>query len=463
MPEKEQFLPISVTVLTKNSASYIRPCLESLKYFAEVVILDNGSNDNIAELAAEYKNTVVYKCEFIGFGPLKNLAAEKARFDWIFTVDSDERLSPALIQELRSLQLSRGTVYALNRHNYFNGRHIRACGWDNDVVTRVYNRLDTSYSSELVHEAIIDRDLQKVILHSELIHCPMRGVSDFIDKMQLYSSLFAEKNRFKRHMGAWLSIGKGLAFFLRDYFLKRGFLYGYEGFLIAISNANGVLYKCLKLKEANERLAVSLIVNVDNLTDNILSVFLASVRNQSYLPAELILAGLETEPCEAVKRLLVEDFPMPVKYVCRNSGRPLVSDYRELAEWADGEYLVFLRGSYFLPRNFVKEQLLSAWKGFFVQSPIFPVKVGSLHKCASGRWFSVDRWRFFFRRLFRSESDADFVNYGLWREDILNLPEIAGTEKQGIAELISRLSVAGLKCRKTFLKGFCLSSQGRVS
>ena len=81
---------ISVTILTKNSSKYIKECLHSLQQFDEIIIMDNGSTDNTMDIASSFPNVKIYENEFIGFGPLKNLAVSKTNNDWILSVDSDE-------------------------------------------------------------------------------------------------------------------------------------------------------------------------------------------------------------------------------------------------------------------------------------------------------------------------------------------------------------------------------------
>src|SRR5689334_14906085 len=102
---------VSATILTKNSSRRLRQVLESARGFDEVVVLDSGSADDTRELARQFPNVTVRVTVFKGFGPLHNEASELARHDWIFSLDSDEVVTPELARELAALSPDPGTVY----------------------------------------------------------------------------------------------------------------------------------------------------------------------------------------------------------------------------------------------------------------------------------------------------------------------------------------------------------------
>ena len=125
-------LPISVTMPVKNAEKYLAQSLAALSDFAEVIVLDNGSSDATMQIAAGFANVRLHQSPFIGFGPLKNLAASLAEHDWILNIDSDEIVPPELAAEIAALALDENTVYALPRLNHYCGRPIRSCGWSPD-------------------------------------------------------------------------------------------------------------------------------------------------------------------------------------------------------------------------------------------------------------------------------------------------------------------------------------------
>lgn len=247
-------LPISVTILTKNSQVYLTQVLESLKDFEEVVICDTGSTDLTMEIAKTFPNVSLYQRPFIGFGPTHNLASSLAKHDWILSIDSDEIVTSALAQEIRQLTLMNGCVYSFPRHNEYKGKWIKWCGWHPDRQVRLYNRTETRFTDAQVHEAIIIDPLKEIKLSHPLRHYSYAHVSDFLTKMQSYSQLFAEQHQGKKSSSISKAVLHALFTFFKSYILKRGFLGGAEGLEISIYNSNTAFYKYLKLAELNRQL-----------------------------------------------------------------------------------------------------------------------------------------------------------------------------------------------------------------
>lgn len=245
---------ISVTMLTKNSARFLEKSLAALADFDEVVVLDNGSTDASIEIATRFPNVKLIQHEFTGFGPLKNLAAEAARNDWIFNVDSDEIVTAELARELRTMTLDENTVYTVPILNHYRGKPIRGCGWGGMRKRRVYNRRRTRFRNDMVHEKLELPEGVRVsdAIRHQLLHYMYNSVHQLLHKMQLYSDLFAEQNAGRRKSTVISASFHAWWAFVRDYFLKRGFLDGAEGWLICMTAANVVFYKHMKLREANE-------------------------------------------------------------------------------------------------------------------------------------------------------------------------------------------------------------------
>ena len=240
---------ITVTILTKNSEKYLIQCLESLRLFGEVLILDNGSTDRTLELATVYENVTIEEHDFIGFGPLKNLAIEKAQNEWIFSVDSDEVVSKDLLSSIKGIDLvQKSKVYAVSRLNHYNGKPVRCCGWYPDIVMRLFNRRHTCFDNALIHESLlIKTDTDTEALNGALNHYPFDTIAGLIAKMQNYSTLYAKQHTKKSSLSK--AFFRALFSFFKNYFLQKGLFCGYEGLVISVSNANGVFYKYMKLYE----------------------------------------------------------------------------------------------------------------------------------------------------------------------------------------------------------------------
>lgn len=245
---------ISVTVLAKNSQRCLKEVLKSLEAFGEVILYDTGSVDKTIEIAKTFPNVSIIRAAFIGFGPTHNMASAAAKNDWILSIDSDEIVTKELVQELQKATLASDVVYSVPRHNYFNGKFIKWCGWHPEKQYRLYNRKKTRFSDDQVHETILRDGVRHIALQGPIIHYSYHSLSDFLHKMQTYSTLFAEQHCGKKSSSLGKAVAHGMAAFLRSYVVKCGFLGGYEGFVISAYNGHATYYKYLKLREANDQL-----------------------------------------------------------------------------------------------------------------------------------------------------------------------------------------------------------------
>lgn len=242
---------ISVLILAKNSESTIGKTLESLKDFQEIIVLDTGSQDKTKEIISSFPNTKLYEYPFAGFGAMRNLATQHVTQEWILSLDSDEVLPQETILKLTTKPLDKSKVYSFPFRNYFNGKWIHGCGWYPDRHIRLYPKARAHFSSDLVHEKLLYQGLKEEKLSVPIEHYSYRSLSDFLEKMQKYSTLFAEQNRYKGSSSLTKAILHGAFAFFKSYILKRGFLCGAEGFIISMYNAHTAYYKYLKLWEAN--------------------------------------------------------------------------------------------------------------------------------------------------------------------------------------------------------------------
>lgn len=242
---------ISVTILAKDAQRHIEQVLTALARFDEIILLDTGSKDKTIEIAKSFANVTVHTNPFIGFGPSHNLATSLAKHDWILSIDADEVATDELMDEIFALKLDINTAYSISRHNFFRGKFIKGCGWYPDCPIRLYNRTKTRFSDAMVHESVITKDMHKIALKCPLNHYPYSSISDFLAKMQSYSTLFAEQYSGKRRASLSKAMLHGCFAFFKSYVLKRGIFLGPEGFIISLYNGHTAYYKYLKLQELN--------------------------------------------------------------------------------------------------------------------------------------------------------------------------------------------------------------------
>ncbi|MCK9467712.1 MAG: glycosyltransferase family 2 protein, partial [Candidatus Absconditabacterales bacterium] len=205
------------------------------------IILDNGSEDNTLQIAEEFSNVKIFKDKFIGFGPLKNKAASYAQNDWIFNVDSDEIVEKILIEKIQDLNnVEKDTVFYMNRANYLLGEKVKFSGWNKDKIYRMYNKKHTSFKNVMVHESIILENSKIKKIDGNIKHYAVYEITQFLDKIKRYSALERENLKKRTLLGIFL---RSIFAFIKTYIFQFGFLDGWRGLLIAVSNFNGVFYK----------------------------------------------------------------------------------------------------------------------------------------------------------------------------------------------------------------------------
>ncbi|WP_079418638.1 glycosyltransferase family 2 protein [Thiomonas intermedia] len=239
----------SVIVITKNEANNITDCLQSVKMLAdEIIVFDSGSTDGTQEICVSLGATV-YETDWPGFGSQKNRALGQATGEWVLSIDADERLTPELAAEIKTVirQHSSLHVYTLPRISSYCGQFMRYGGWYPDRVARLFRRGSAQFSNDIVHESLIT-DASLGALHNPLLHISYRSLDEVLEKINFYSSAGAEKlAKSGRKTSLTAAIARGFWAFIRTYFLKLGFLDGKLGLLLAISNAEGTYYKYIKL------------------------------------------------------------------------------------------------------------------------------------------------------------------------------------------------------------------------
>ena len=238
-------MKLSVVMIAKNAAGTLQDSLESLKAFDEVILYLNDSEDTTKEIAQIYKNVKIIEGEFLGFGPTKNKAASFSKHPWVFSLDSDEVVQTSLLQELETLSLEdENEVFILKRDNYFLDKKVKHSGWGKDFLVRIYNKNKHQFNENLVHEKIsLTASSKKTTLKNSFKHLAIVDISQFLSKINTYSKLAASD---KKTCFFVVVLAKSLFAFIKTYFLQRGFLDGYRGFVIALSDANGRFYRYLQ-------------------------------------------------------------------------------------------------------------------------------------------------------------------------------------------------------------------------
>jgi glycosyltransferase involved in cell wall biosynthesis len=243
----------SVIIITRNEAASIARCLESVSWADEVVVLDSGSTDDTVDICKRFTEHV-HQTDWPGFGPQKNRALQHATGDWVLSLDADEWVTPQLQEEIVKVIASPGNHagFRTPRRSSFCGREMRHSGWWPDYVIRLFRRGSARFSDDIVHErVIVDGSIGTLV--NPICHETFEDLADLLDKMNSYSTLSARRmHEDGKRASLTVAVLKSLWAFFRTYVLRRGFLDGHEGFMLAVSTAEGTYYryaKCLLLEK----------------------------------------------------------------------------------------------------------------------------------------------------------------------------------------------------------------------
>lgn len=246
-------IKLSVIAITKNEESHISKCLESVKWADEIIVLDSGSADKTVEICKQF-TPHVFETDWQGFGIQKQRALEKATGDWVLSIDADEIISPELRAEIENaIRQNQFDAFLLPRLSSYCGKFIKHSGWYPDDILRLFCRETGRFTDDIIHEhAVVEGKIGK--LTTPILHESYRDLSEVLEKINSYSTLQAQK-LFARGAASSLSkaIFRALWKFIQTYFVKAGFLDGKHGLMLAISSAEGVYYKYLKLLELQNK------------------------------------------------------------------------------------------------------------------------------------------------------------------------------------------------------------------
>ncbi|UHL65847.1 glycosyltransferase family 2 protein [Paralcaligenes sp. KSB-10] len=247
-------MTLSVIIITKNESRHIAECLDSVAFADEIIVVDSGSTDDTCAIAAAKGAKVTQTRDWPGFGPQKNRALDLATQEWVLSIDADERVTPELALAIRSeLEHPRADAYKIARLSNFGGRWIRHSGWWPDYVLRLFKRETARFSDAAVHESV-QAAQPPAVLDGHFLHYPYADMESLIDKVNRYSSDAAGMMHARgKKVGILGIVGHAAWTFIRIYIIRRGFLDGKEGFILAATAAAGIFFRYGKLMFLNRK------------------------------------------------------------------------------------------------------------------------------------------------------------------------------------------------------------------
>ncbi len=189
----ERPIRLSAVLITRNEEANLPACLASLSGLAdEIVILDSESTDRTVAVA-EAAGARVVRHRFDGFGAAKQRALELAMGTWVLSVDADERVTPALADEIRAVVAAESAAngYLVRRDVFFLGKRLRFGGMGNDWVLRLFRRAGARFSLSPVHEHV-EVPGHAARLHGTLEHHAYRTLAEHVEKMNRYTDIQAQ-------------------------------------------------------------------------------------------------------------------------------------------------------------------------------------------------------------------------------------------------------------------------------
>ena len=243
---------ISVVIIAFNEAPNIHRCIESVRSFAnEIVVVDSMSADSTGPLC-EAMGCKVFRREFDGYGTQKQFAVDQAAYDCVFSIDADEVVTGKLAEEIvhlfRTPDLAEAG-FTMCFSLVYQGRKLKHGGAGSDQHLRLFNRQKGGFTRVKVHEGIVVTG--KVSrLKGEVLHYSYRNLTHHLEKLNYYTTSAAEGyvQKGKRFSRTWVILKFPLSF-IQFYILKGGFLDGYPGFLWSLLAA---LYAVMKIAKSVE-------------------------------------------------------------------------------------------------------------------------------------------------------------------------------------------------------------------
>ena len=230
---------LSVVIITKNEENFIEDAIKSAQFAEEIIVLDSSSTDKTCQIAKKL-GAKVYQQQWLGFGAQKNKAIDIAANEWIFVLDSDERITLDLKMEIiETLNHPLFDAYHVARLNNFFGRNIKTCGLYPDYSIRLFKRSKGRFDNVPVHESVrVEGKVSK--LKNHMIHLAFDSVDEFVAKQKKYAKLsIRRKSLIKALIAPWWT-------FIRLYFFRLGFIDGKRGFLISKIYAMYTFWKYFK-------------------------------------------------------------------------------------------------------------------------------------------------------------------------------------------------------------------------
>ncbi len=243
----------SAVIVTKDEEENIKDAIESVKDFSEIIIIDSFSSDRTVEICKKYTDKI-FQEEWRGYAKQKQLGIDRASMPWVLILDADERLTPELKAEVMNVMDNKGhSGFYIARKNFFLGKWIRHGGWWPDYTLRLFRKENAFIEEREVHEKVVVKGKTGYLINP-MVHYTSRNISDFHKKLEVYATLSAKEMEKKGVRPSILSLVLHPFFtFLKMFLIRRGFLDGAYGLILAVLYSYYAFLKYAKSWENKNR------------------------------------------------------------------------------------------------------------------------------------------------------------------------------------------------------------------
>lgn len=244
---------LSSIIIAKDEEKNIGRCIQSQVDCIEeiVVLVDVQTKDTTLEIVKSFPQAKYEVVEWKGFSATKKYGVFLTSNDWVLWIDADEALTVELAEELNNFKknIPKFDAYAFPRKANFLGRWIMHSGWYPAKVTRLFNKNRVTFSDSDVHEHLVV-DGKTGYFKNDIEHYTDPDIKHYFEKFNRYTTLAAEELDKKGKVFKVSDIVvRPVAIFLKMFFIKRGFLDGIQGFILAMFSSAYVFTKYCKLWE----------------------------------------------------------------------------------------------------------------------------------------------------------------------------------------------------------------------
>lgn len=228
---------LSALVVVHNEAAQLAACLDRLVFADEIVVVLDRCTDESRQIAARYTDRLIEGAWEIE-GPRRNAGIAACSSDWLFEVDADERVSPALAVEIRTVIADAAPGYFLLPYdNYIGDRLVRygwGASWGVSATVRLFSRGSKSWGDQRIHPKVTLSGAKRW-LKTPMEHYVDDDISDMIQRLDRYSTARARDLRDGGDIGGLLNnVRRLFSRFFKCYVMRRGYREGGYGVLIAL-------------------------------------------------------------------------------------------------------------------------------------------------------------------------------------------------------------------------------------